>query len=217
MDKVTVLIVDDQRLIREGIASLVCLYEGVEVVGTASNGKEAVDKARELNPDVIFMDIRMPVLDGIASTEKLVKESFTGKILMLSTFDDEEYIIRSLKAGALGYLLKDSPAEELVLAARQVKNGTYQLAPGVMDKLMSRLSHSDKADLDPAKEKLISSLSAREIEILKQLGKGATNREIAATLNLSEGTVKNYVSAVLSSLDLRDRTAAALFANQNLV
>jgi len=210
MDRIMVLIADDQRLIREGIASLIGLHKGVEVVGTASDGEEAVEKARELKPDVIFMDIRMPALDGIAATERLAKENFPGKILMLTTFDDEEYIIRSIKAGAVGYLLKDSPPEELVLAARQAKNGTYQLAPGIMDKLMNRIAPAIVAE-----EELMLSLSAREIEILKLLGVGATNQEIASKLYLSEGTVKNYVSAILSALNLRDRTAAALFASHN--
>jgi len=210
---IRVLIADDQRLVREGIASLLSLQEGIRVVGTAENGRDAVRLARELNPDVLLLDIRMPVQDGITSVEILQKNGFPGRIIMLTTFDDDEYILKSLKAGAAGYLMKDIPVDDLARAVKQAHGGLIQMAPGVMGKLMSSLNEDKpRPALEPSVMNAIAALSERERDVFLQIGRGLTNGEIAAHLSLSEGTVKNYVSGIFLSLGLRDRVQAVLLS-----
>jgi len=216
MGDITVLIVDDQRLIREGIASLLDIQEGVQVLGTAIDGKEAVEKATQLCPDIILMDVRMPVMDGIAATSQ-VRQNLPGcQILMLTTFDDQEYVIKSLQAGASGYLLKDIPATDLAQAVRLAHAGIYQLAPSVAGKLVGQLhldaGPSAHAPKPPPPD---LNLTNRELDVLRLIATGATNREIAHELSISEGTVKNHVSNILSSLRLRDRIQAALYAHEH--
>lgn len=208
MNTIRVLVVDDQRLVREGIASLLGLQEGITVVGTAVDGQEAVEKAAALMPDVVLMDVRMPVMDGIAATALIRRTLPDCRVLMLTTFDDEEYIIRSLQAGAMGYLLKDIPADDLAQAIRLTFAGIYQLAPSVAGKLVGRLGAPNRAEpvAPPA------DLTERERAVLRLLARGATNREIADALMVSEGTVKNHVSNILSRLGLRDRVQAAIYA-----
>ena len=232
MSDVTVLIVDDQRLIREGISSLLDIQEGVSVVGTAVNGQEAITKAATLQPDVVLMDVRMPVMDGIAATAQLKQTQPSCEVLMLTTFDDDEYIIKSLQAGASGYLLKDIPASDLAQAIKLVHAGIYQLDTTVAGKLVGVLNRQKKetdtlvktvtvaelAEVEPAD--VVASLAEhdlteRELEVLRLIATGATNREIADELVVSEGTVKNHVSSILSRLGLRDRTQAALYAHQH--
>jgi DNA-binding NarL/FixJ family response regulator len=218
MSEIKVLVVDDQRLVREGIASLLEIQEDITVVGMATNGREAVDKAVELAPDVVLMDVRMPVMDGIQATEKLREKLPDCQVLMLTTFNDDEYIVKSLQAGAYGYLLKDIPATDLAQAVRMTKAGIFQLAPSVAGKLIGQLGNlaeESKPQVSPGKAE---KLTERELEVLKLLATGATNREIANELVVSEGTVKNHVSNILSTLGLRDRLQAALFAHEhNLV
>jgi DNA-binding NarL/FixJ family response regulator len=216
MNNITVLIVDDQRLIREGIASLLDIQEGVEVVGTAVNGQEAIAKAQELQPDVVLMDVRMPVMDGITATRRL-RQQPGCQVLMLTTFDDEEYIIKSLQAGASGYLLKDIPAADLAQAVRLTHAGIYQLDPSVAGKLVGALGRGSSGDEgDTAVSPPIQhDLTDRELDVLRLIATGATNREIAAQLVVSEGTVKNHVSSILSTLGLRDRISAALYAHEH--
>ncbi|MGC8781820.1 MAG: response regulator [Anaerolineae bacterium] len=209
MNAIRVLVVDDQRLVREGIASLLGLQEGIAVVGTAIDGQEAVEKAAVLMPDVILMDVRMPVMDGIAATALIRRTLPDCRVLMLTTFDDEEYIIRSLQAGAMGYLLKDIPADDLAQAIKLTVAGIYQLAPSVAGKLVGRLGAQNRAGPPPAPP---PDLTDRELEVLRLLARGATNREIAETLMVSEGTVKNHVSNILGRLGLRDRVQAAIYA-----
>ena len=209
MTDVKVLVVDDQRLVREGIASLLSIQEGMSVVGTAVDGQEAVEKALALSPDVVLMDVRMPVLDGIEATFQIRRKLPGCQVLMLTTFDDEEYVVKSLQAGATGYLLKDIPAADLAQAIRLIRAGIYQLSPSVAGKLVGQLGvKSRPAALSP----LEHDLTERELEVLRLLAAGATNREIAETLVVSEGTVKNHVSNILSRLGLRDRIQAALYA-----
>jgi DNA-binding NarL/FixJ family response regulator len=228
---VRVLVVDDQRLMRDGIASLLEIQDAIEVVGTASNGKEALEKAVSLRPDVILMDVRMPVMDGVVATGQLRRELPSCRILMLTTFDDEEYVIDALQAGASGYLLKDLPAPDLASAVQAVYKGIYQLDPEVASKVIAALSRSQT--FDSARQAVsVSSTSAtmsdagtpsprpadltgREVEVLRLIAKGATNREIAEQLVISEGTVKNHISNILSRLGLRDRTQAAIYAREN--
>ncbi|OQA46272.1 MAG: Transcriptional regulatory protein LiaR [Chloroflexi bacterium ADurb.Bin325] len=214
--RVAVLVADDQRLVREGIASLLDIQEGIRVVGQAVNGQEAVEQALALRPDVILMDVRMPVLDGIAATAQIHRQLPGCQVIMLTTFDDEEYIVKSLRAGAVGYLLKDIPASQLAAAVQLAHRGIYQLEPSVAGKLVGLLA--DGADARPAAAAPLpveSDLTERELEVLRLIGTGATNREIADRLVVSEGTVKNHVSSILGRLGLRDRTQAALYAHQH--
>ena len=204
---VRLLVVDDQQLIRDGIAALLSIRPGITIVGTAVNGREAVEKAVELGPDVVLMDVRMPELDGVEAVAVLRGRAPECRVVMLTTFDDEEYVVQALRAGASGYLLKDLPAEELAQAVRLAHAGVTQLDSSVAARLAAALPHA--APEPPA---AAPALSPREIDILRLVARGRTNREIAAQLYLSEGTVKNHVSRILSRLALRDRTQAALRA-----
>ena len=217
--KIKVLVVDDQRLVRDGIASLLGLDDEITVIGTAGNGKEALALAREFRPDVCMLDIQMPVMDGITTLERMRAEGLVPYVVMLTTFDDREYIIRSLRSGAVGYLLKDLPSEEFVRAIKQVVKGVFLANGEVMNKLLGSL----KAEEDSEKNLVMDSnaleqynfLTLREQKVLSLLGTGATNSEIADILSLSEDTVKNYVSSILTTLGFRDRIQTALFAARN--
>lgn len=228
---VRVLLVDDQRLMRDGLTSLLEMQDTLEVVGTASNGQEAFEKAVSLRPDVILMDVRMPIMDGVVATRQILHELPSCRILMLTTFDDEDYIIDALHAGASGYLLKDLPAPDLASAVQAVYKGIYQLDPVVAQKVIGSLSRPQILD-SPGEAPAVSSpssqrsnaealtpqsaaLTGREVEVLRLIAKGATNREIAEQLVISEGTVKNHISNLLSRLGLRDRTQAAIYAREN--
>ena len=206
---VRVLVVDDQQLIRDGIASILDVQEGVVVVGTARNGQEAIDQALAFTPDIILMDIHMPGMDGITATEKLRQQIPDSQVVMLTTFDDDTYIIRSLQAGACGYLLKDLPASDLAQAVRLAHAGVYQLALEVAGKLVGNLKAEKTLKVT---EPQTYDLTKRELDILGLIATGATNREIAQKLYVSEGTVKNHVSNILSQLGLRDRMQIAIFA-----
>jgi DNA-binding NarL/FixJ family response regulator len=203
---VRVLVVDDQRLIRDGIASLLSIRPGIAVVGTAVDGRDAVAKTLELGPDVVLMDVRMPEMDGVEAVAVLRGRAPECRVVMLTTFDDEEYVVQALRAGAHGYLLKDLPAEELAHAVRLAHAGVTQLDSSVARHLTASLPSPG-----PAQAPAVA-LSPRETDILRLVAQGHTNREIAARLYLSEGTVKNHVSRILTRLALRDRTQAALRA-----
>ena len=218
---VRVLVVDDQQLMRDGIASLLSLQEGIEVAGTASNGQRAIEQALHLQPDVILMDVRMPVMDGVAATIQLHRQLPQSKIMMLTTFDDDTYVLEALRAGASGYLLKDIPAHDLARAVHAVHRGIYQLDPAVAQRVVASLATGagnqpappagHVADSSPAKR---GEMTERELEVLRLISRGASNREIAETLVISEGTVKNHISSILSRLGLRDRTQAAIYARE---
>jgi DNA-binding NarL/FixJ family response regulator len=214
--KIRVLVADDQRLVRDGIASLLGIQEGIEVVGTASNGEEAVGQALALKPDVTLMDIRMPIMDGVEATRRIRQELPNCQVLMLTTFDDEEYVLDALRAGACGYLLKDIPAHDLASAIKAAHQGIYQLDPGVAGKMLLALS-ADRGRAEPGVvvSHVAAELSAREVEVLRLIAKGASNREIAERLVISEGTVKNHISNILNRLGLRDRTQAAIYARDH--
>ena len=204
MTAVRVLVVDDQRLVREGIASLLGIQPGIEVVGTAANGREAVEQVEALAPDVVLMDVRMPDMDGVEATALLARRSAACQVVMLTTFDDEEYVVQALRAGAVGYLLKDLPAARLAEAVRMAHAGVTQLDQAAARHVASALTPRATAEL-----------TTRETEVLRLIAAGATNREIAARLYLSEGTVKNHISRILNRLGLRDRTQAALYARDH--
>ena len=221
---VRVLVVDDQQLMRDGISSLLNIQEGIEVIGTAGDGQEAIEKALTLEPDVILMDVRMPVMNGIVATEQIRQQLPNTQVLMLTTFDDEEDIVKALLAGASGYLLKDIPAPDLAHAVKLADRGIYQLEPSIAGKLVGVLGSTTQASTPssgaaaptPTNDMIADyDLTERELEVLRLIATGATNREIAEELVISEGTVKNHVSNILSRLGLRDRTQAAIFAREN--
>jgi DNA-binding NarL/FixJ family response regulator len=214
---IRVIVVDDQQLIREGIASLLDLQDSIQVVATVANGKEAVERTLDLLPDVVLMDVRMPVMDGVQATALINGKLPDCKILMLTTFDDEEYIVQALKAGAKGYLLKDIPPGDLAQAIRLVYAGIYQLDATAASKLIGAMAGLTAtrpvcASDAPAPHDL---LTAREVEVLRYIALGATNREIAVQLVVSEGTIKNHISNILTRLGLRDRIQAALYAHEH--
>ncbi|MER6673133.1 response regulator transcription factor [Streptomyces sp. NPDC000983] len=208
---VRVLVVDDQRLIRDGIAALLSVRPGIEVVGTAVDGRDAVDKTLRLRPDVVLMDVRMPELDGVGAVAVLRARAPECRVVMLTTFDDEEYVVQALRAGAAGYLLKDLPAAELAQAVRLAHAGVTQLDATVTRHLTAAVGTPEGPPPERPGTPAVP-LSPREVDILRLVARGHTNREIGARLHLSEGTVKNHVSRILGRLALRDRTQAALRA-----
>jgi DNA-binding NarL/FixJ family response regulator len=214
---IRVLLVDDQPLFRQGLAGLLSLTTDLEIVGEANHGQEAINLVAEVQPDVILMDVRMPVCDGVEATRVIHQTYPWIKIMVLTTFDEDEYIWRSLQAGALGYILKNTPSLQVANAIRTLHLGHSQLGPTIASKVFDRL-HTMPSLPEVALEDsdLLESLSSRELEILQEVKLGHSNREIAEYLHLSEGTVKNYVTTLLSKLGVRDRTQAALWAQQHL-
>ncbi|WP_306366089.1 response regulator transcription factor [Nocardiopsis sp. CC223A] len=215
---VGVLVVDDQRLVREGIASLLGIQPGITVVGTAVDGADAVDRALALAPDVVLMDVRMPRMDGVEAVGVLRGRAPGCRVVMLTTFDDEEYVVHALRAGASGYLLKDLPARELAEAVRLAAAGVAQFDPLAVQRLaaaLARPSPAVTADRGDTVPRSAGGLTDREVQVLRLVARGATNREIAVALHLSEGTVKNHLSRILTRLGLRDRTHAAVHARDH--
>ncbi|HET6672366.1 MAG TPA: response regulator transcription factor [Agromyces sp.] len=204
---IRVLVADDQALFREALTTLLEVQPGIEVVGEAGNGEEAVRRSDELRPDVVLMDLRMPVLDGIAATARLRTEQPGVRVLALTTFDDDEDVFAALRAGAVGYLLKDVTSARLVEALDAAARGESVLQPSVAAKLVARVARLPQ-DAPPPEHPL----SDREVDVVRLLAEGRSNREIAGVLFLAEGTVKNLVTSVLSKLQVRDRTQAAIRA-----
>ncbi|WP_086824447.1 response regulator transcription factor [Allokutzneria sp. NRRL B-24872] len=211
MSPVRVLLVDDQALFREALATLLATQDGIEVVGEAGDGDEALRRVAELGPDVVLMDLRMPVLDGVAATRRLRVEHPAVQVIALTTFDDDEDVFAALRAGALGYLLKDVSSTRLVEAVQAAARGESVLQPSVAAKVVARFAQLSEPTA-PQPQPLVVPLSERELEVLRLLANGQSNREIATALYLAEGTVKNHVTNVLSKLGARDRTQAALRA-----
>ncbi|MEG3849706.1 response regulator transcription factor [Microcoleus sp. herbarium19] len=209
---IRLLLVDDQSLICQGLQAVLNQEADLQVVGTAENGQVAIELTATLQPDVVLMDIRMPVMTGIEAT-RLIAEQFPDiKVLVLSTFDDDRDIAQSMRSGAKGYLLKDMPAPELAEAIRLVHRGYSQMAPGLMEKLLTNVS--DSGDCTPQTEpEELTQLPPRERDVLRLIGQGCTNREIANQLHLAEGTVKTYVTHLLNRLALRNRSQLAIYAN----
>jgi DNA-binding NarL/FixJ family response regulator len=206
---VRVLLVDDQALFREALAVLLEVRAEIEVVGEAADGAAALERSAALQPDVVLMDLHMPVLDGIAATRRLRVEQPGVRVLALTTFDDDEDVFAALRAGAVGYLLKDVTSDRLVEALLAAARGESVLQPSVAARVVARFAGMPH-DAAPRPQPLVVPLSDRELEVLRLLGDGCSNREIATSLFLAEGTVKNHVTNVLAKLGARDRTQAAL-------
>jgi DNA-binding NarL/FixJ family response regulator len=213
MSSIRVLLVDDQALFREGLRTLLSVHPGLEVVGEAANGEEAVQLAASLHPSVILMDLQMPVLDGAAATRRIRASHPQCRVIVLTTFDDDERVFEGLRAGAVGYLLKDAPSEKLVEAIRAAARGESFLQPSVAAKVVTEFTRL--AEKPSARhESLIEPLSDRELDVLRLIADGASNKEIAAQLVIAEGTVKNHITNILGKLGVRDRTQAALKAKE---
>ncbi|PMB44303.1 DNA-binding response regulator [Fischerella thermalis CCMEE 5201] len=209
---IRLLLVDDQTLIRDGIRAMLNLEPDLEVVGTADNGESAIAQVKALQPDVVLMDVRMPVMDGRVATG-IISEQFPNiKVIVLSTFDDDEYIADAMRAGAKGYLLKDMPSEELAQAIRFVHKGYTQMGPGLLEKIIAKVQVSEPVSPKLPEPKL-DLLTDREQDVLRLIAIGATNREIAQQLYISEGTVKTHVTHLLNRLNLKNRSQLAIYAN----
>jgi DNA-binding NarL/FixJ family response regulator len=211
---IRLLLVDDLVIFRQGLAALLSLEPDLEIVGEAGNGEEAILFAETLRPDVILMDVRMPICNGVEAT-KVIHHRFPWiRIMVLTTFDEDEYICQSLQNGALGYILKSTPSQQLATTIRSLDRGFGQLDPAIALKVFARIP--ERVVLQSSILAVLENLNHSEIEILKRIGKGKTNREIAIDLHLSEGTVKNYVTNILTCLNLRDRLQVALWVTHNL-
>lgn len=207
------LLVDDQQLMRQGLRTLLEMEDGITVVAEAADGAAAVQAFEELSPDVVLMDVRMPVMDGVEATRRIRGKSPGAKILILTTFDEDELVFEAIRAGALGYMLKDVSGAELASAIRSVAGGGAALQPSVARKVMDAFARLAQPTSAPSRH-LVEPLSGREQAVLRLLARGLSNKEIADRLFLAEGTVKNHVSAILQKIDARDRTQAALKARE---
>ncbi|HEU4773217.1 MAG TPA: response regulator transcription factor [Lysobacter sp.] len=205
----TVLLVDDQTLVRQGVRSLLSLAEGIEVVAEASDGRQAVEMIPQVRPDVVLMDMRMPVMSGLEALQALAASGELPPTIILTTFDDDQMVLAGIKAGAKGYMLKDVSLEQLVGAIQTVANGGSLVQPAMSQRLLSGLEHmrNEFVSLDRP-----DPLTDRETEILRLMAGGFSNKEIANSLGVAEGTIKNHVSNILSKLGVRDRTRAVLKA-----
>ena len=209
---IRVLIADDQAMVRQGFGALLAAQPDLLVVGDAENGEAAVVRARELDPDVVLMDVRMPVLDGLEATRRLLGpgRGSRPKVLILTTFDLDDYVYEALRAGASGFLLKDAPADELVHAVRVVASGEALLAPSVTRRLIAEFTARPRADRPrPA---ALNALTPRETDVLRLIARGRSNQEIASDLVVAEQTVKTHIGRILAKLNLRDRAQAVVFA-----
>ncbi|TLF76596.1 response regulator [Nocardia cyriacigeorgica] len=207
---ITVLVVDDQELMRMGLKMVLGAHPDIEVIGEAANGALAVTQASELRPDVVLMDVRMPVVDGVTATTQIVEAGHGSRVLVMTTFDLDEHALGALRAGASGFLLKDTPPEDLISAIRSVAAGDAVVSPKVTKRLLDRMiSENPGRTRDPG---VLDVLTAREREVLEQIAAGRSNAEIAAALFLSEATVKTHVGRVLTKLGLRDRVQAVVLA-----
>ncbi|MBC6971699.1 response regulator transcription factor [Bacillus sp. Xin] len=211
--KIKVLLVDDHIVVLKGLAFFLSRQEDLELVGEANNGKEALMKVEQVQPDVVLMDLYMPEMDGIEATSCIKKEYPNVKVLVLTSFSDQAHVLPALKAGASGYILKDVEPDQLVEAIRSAYKGNIQLHPDIASALLSQtLPQEEKQELSSIH---VDVLTARENEVLQLLAKGMSNKEIASVLVITEKTVKAHVSSILSKLNLSDRTQAALYAVKN--
>jgi NarL family two-component system response regulator LiaR len=205
MDKISILIVDDHPVVRQGLHSFLQLQDDLEIVGEAADGLEAVEKVAELLPDVVLMDLVMPRVDGIAAIRRITALSPSTRVLVLTSFSDDDKVFSAIRAGALGYLMKDSSPADLSESIRAVYRGEPSLDPDIAKKLMDHLSKGEEVIAE-------ADLTMREKDVLRLIARGNSNKEIAASLKISEKTVKNHVTNILQKLHLSDRTQAALYA-----
>jgi DNA-binding NarL/FixJ family response regulator len=211
---IRVLIADDQTLVRDGFRMILDAQDDIEVVGEAADGLEAVARSRELRPDIVLMDIRMPGRDGLEATRELLREAPETHVLILTTFDLNEYVYEAMKAGASGFLLKDVPRSQLIEGIRTVADGEALLAPVITRRLIEEFVRRPPASIRPSPPAL-EALTAREREVLDLVARGRSNSEIAAALYVSEATVKTHVAHALGKLGLRDRIHAVVFAYES--
>jgi DNA-binding NarL/FixJ family response regulator len=207
---IRVLVADDQSMVRAGFRMLLSGEEEIEVVAEASNGLEAVDKAARFDPTVVLMDIRMPELDGLEATRRILAADDSARILILTTFDLDEYVYEALRAGASGFVLKDDPPEQLIAAIRTVAAGDALLSPAITRRVISQFTRIPRPDRPPA----LAELSERELDVFRLIARGLSNAEIAQELYISETTVKTHVTHILQKLGLRDRVQAVVLAYQ---
>ncbi|WP_394359764.1 response regulator [Amycolatopsis sp. SB7-3] len=212
MTAVKVLICDDQELVRVGMGMIVTSQDDLTVAGEATNGAEAVEAAEKLRPDLVLMDVRMPVLDGVAATERICRSLPDTRVLMITTFDLDEYAYAALRAGASGFLVKDAPADEILVAIRGVLRGDSMVSPSVTKRLLDRYLADER---DAAESSRLETLTEREKDVLSLIARGLTNSEIAAKLYIGETTVKTHVGRILAKLSLRDRVHAVVFAYES--
>jgi DNA-binding NarL/FixJ family response regulator len=217
MDKIRVLIADDQSLFLESLSTFLQNYaEDIEVVGLARNGQEAIDKAALLKPDIILMDVHMPVLDGVEATGRIMESQPGLKIIILSTYDEDDYVRRALRLGASGYLLKDISPTELIASIRALKSGAVQISPQIVAKLMQSLLSEEPSSVRKIAERMewFESLTKREREVFALIATGYDNAQIASSLHLAEHTVRNHVSMIYSKLEVQDRFQIIQLANK---
>ncbi|WP_269766190.1 response regulator [Microlunatus flavus] len=207
-----VFLVDDQALVRGGFRMLIEAEDDLEVVGEASDGQEALARLRTTPADVVLMDVRMPVLDGVETTRRLLADGNPARVLVLTTFDLDEYVFAALKAGASGFLLKDARPDELLSAIRDIAAGDAVMAPSATRRLLDHVVPTLPGEPPSRDDKRLDELTARELEVLREIAAGATNPEIGARLYMAEGTVKTHVGRLLSKLGVRDRVGLVLFA-----
>ncbi|MFD4182521.1 response regulator [Rhodococcus sp. NPDC058514] len=207
---ITVLLVDDQELMRMGLKMVLEAHDDIVVLGEAGDGAAAVNAARTLEPDVVLMDVRMPIVDGVTATAQIVESGCSSKVLVMTTFDLDEHALGALRAGASGFLLKDTPPEDLVSAIRSVAAGDAVVSPKVTRRLLSRFISDDP--VPTGTPEVLDDLTERELEVLRHLATGLSNAEIAQQLHLSEATIKTHVGKILTKLGLRDRVQAVVLA-----
>jgi DNA-binding NarL/FixJ family response regulator len=214
MSRISVLIVDDQALFRQGLRKILSVETDIDVIGEAANGAAAVEQVQRFWPQVVLMDLRMPILDGVAATRQIRAAEPRSQVIVLTTFDDDEDVFDALRAGAVGYLLKDAPREKLIEAIRLAARGESFLQPSIAARVVAEFSRLPPAPRPAGQSSLAEPLSERELDVLRHLAHGRSNKEIAAALSIAEGTAKNHMTSILNKLGVADRTQAALRARE---
>jgi len=214
-DEITVLIADDHAIVREGLRTILELEsQGLRVIGEAASGREAVERTRELQPDIVLMDVRMSDMDGVAATRRILEENTQTRVIILTNYDDDEYLFEAIRAGAAGYLLKDVSPQDLAQAIATVHQGHSLVQPSVLGKLLEQFAALSREQPVAGRREAHEDLTPREMEVLQALAQGLNNREIADRLFISEKTVKTHITSIFSKLDVKDRSQAILYAIQ---